>query len=241
MKGVAKSGGSVSLPEAERPEAAATLEPSVGFFDPNEPVANLTGHLPHWRQAGVTYFVTFRCADALPQSKLRQWNEELRVWRERHPEPHDEATRREFFRLFPKRIQDWLDAGYGSCPFRDPHHRQVVENALRHFNGERYYLDEFVVAVNHVHVILTPLGEHSLSSILHSWKSFTAHKIHLPGSRGQLWQEESFDHIVRSPESLERFRQYIREHGQSRSKSGSAKVEAASRRLKLSGQRPLPL
>jgi len=215
VKGVAKSG------EAERPEAAPTLEPSIGFFDPNEPVANLAGHLPHWRQEGVTYFVTFRCADALPQSKLRQWKEDLRVWLDCHPEPHDVATRREFFRLFPKRIQDWLDAGYGSCPFRDPNHCQAVENALRHFNGERYYLDEFVVAMNHVHVLLTPLGEHSLSSILHSWKSFTAHQIHLPGSRVRLWQKESFDHIVRSPASLERFRQYIREHSQSGSKSKS--------------------
>jgi len=28
--------------------------------------------LPHWRQESVTYFVTFRLADALPQSKLRE-------------------------------------------------------------------------------------------------------------------------------------------------------------------------
>lgn len=27
-----------------------------------------------------------------------------------------------------------------------------------------------------------------------------------------VWQKESFDHIVRSPESLEKFRQYIRAH-----------------------------
>ena len=27
--------------------------------------------LPHWRQDGATYFVTFRLADALPQSALR--------------------------------------------------------------------------------------------------------------------------------------------------------------------------
>jgi putative transposase len=27
-------------------------------------------HLPHWRQDGATYYVTFRLADSLPQSKL---------------------------------------------------------------------------------------------------------------------------------------------------------------------------
>jgi REP element-mobilizing transposase RayT len=28
--------------------------------------------MPHWRQAGATYFVTFRLADSLPQSKLQE-------------------------------------------------------------------------------------------------------------------------------------------------------------------------
>ena len=29
-------------------------------------------HLPHWRQDGATYFVTFRLHDSLPQAKLRE-------------------------------------------------------------------------------------------------------------------------------------------------------------------------
>jgi REP element-mobilizing transposase RayT len=37
-----------------------------------------------------------------------------------------------------------------------------------------YALDESVVMPNHVHLLVTPLGEHRLSDILHSWKSFTA-------------------------------------------------------------------
>jgi len=52
-----------------------TYDPSttVGYFNPDEPVASLGGNLPHWRQQGVTYFVTFRLADSLPQAKLDQW------------------------------------------------------------------------------------------------------------------------------------------------------------------------
>jgi type I restriction enzyme R subunit len=55
--------------------------------------------------------------------------------------------------------------------------KQVVEGALRHFDGDRYQLGEFVVMPNHVHAPATPFGEHELSDILHSWKSFTAHAI----------------------------------------------------------------
>jgi REP element-mobilizing transposase RayT len=91
--------------------------------------------------------------------------------------------------------------------------RAIVENALRHFDGERYHLDEFIVMPNHVHVLVIPLPPHELSDILHRWKSFTAKEINrLLGRSGPLWQKESFDHIVRSPESLQRFRQYIRDN-----------------------------
>jgi REP element-mobilizing transposase RayT len=136
-----------------------------------------------------------------------------------------------------------------------PEVKELVENALRHFDGERYRLDEFAVAPNHVHVLVSPLGEHQLSQILHSWKSFTAHEIlkveaasrRLSESQNQrrdasatlkseseqsetqgvqsgggvpppserphvVWQRESFDHIVRSPASMEKFREYIRAH-----------------------------
>jgi len=42
------------------------------FFDYANPLQIYTGGLPHWRQAGVPYFVTFRLADAIPQAKLQE-------------------------------------------------------------------------------------------------------------------------------------------------------------------------
>jgi REP element-mobilizing transposase RayT len=69
---------------------------------------------------------------------------------------------------------------------------------------------------NHVHAIVAPLGEHLLSSIVHSLKSFTANKINEAlGRCGAFWQKESFDHIVRSTDSLEKFRRYIRDNPKS--------------------------
>jgi len=48
---------------------------------------------------------------------------------------------------------------------------------------------------------------------VHSWKSFTASEINGQlNSTGAFWQKESFDHIVRSTASLEKFRQYIRDN-----------------------------
>ncbi len=205
--------------ENKRQDAAST----IGYFDYDEPTGTLSGNLPHWRQDSVTYFVTFRTADSLPQEKLRQWLAEKEQWLDQHPEPLDENLKKEFYRLFPERLQYWLDSGYGKCLLGYPSYREMVEGALRHFNGQRYMLDEFVVAPNHVHVIVTPTGENSLSEIVHSWKSFTANQInHKAALNGAFWQKESFDHIVRRPEQLEKIRQYIRDH---------FKVEAASSRF----------
>ncbi len=160
------------------PTAPDDFTPSlINYFDPEAPVGHLTGNLPHWRQDGVTYFVTFRLADSLSQEKLQRWRAEMEDWLEAHPEPHDETTRQEFYDRFPARIQRWLDAGYGSCILGIEPVKELVEKALKFFKGERYSLDEFVVAKNHVHVLVTPTNGHLLSEILHSWKSFTAKEI----------------------------------------------------------------
>ncbi len=194
-------------------DAPSQFSTQVGYFHKEDPVANMSGNLPHWRQEGVTYFVTFRTADSLPQEKLKLWQSEKETWLAAHPEPHDEETRREFYELFPERLQRWLDNGYGECPLADGRYRTIVEDALRHFDGKRYHLNEYVVMPNHVHVLVSPLGEYGLSDILHSWKSFTANQINkLTGREGAFWQKESFDHIVRSPAQVERIREYIRKH-----------------------------
>ena len=93
----------------------AALQDS-GSHNPLVAGFHFRGVLPHLKKEGSTYFVTFRCADALPQEKLIQWREELKQWVATHPEPHDAATRRAFYERFPARLQDWLDAGYGACP-----------------------------------------------------------------------------------------------------------------------------
>ena len=52
---------------------------------------------------------------------------------------------------------------------------------------------------NHVHVVFQALGFHTLSEILHGWKSFTSHAINnLLNRKGQLWQDDSYNHIIRT-------------------------------------------
>ena len=170
-------------------------------------------NLPHWRQEGTTYFVTFRLADSVPAARIKQFLAEREEWLALHPEPRLEADGREYHEKFGNRFENWLDAGAGSCVLRESQAAGKVAAALRHFDGERYALGHFVVMPNHVHVLVRPLAGHTLSEILKSWKSFTASEINQSlGRTGTLWQDESFDHIVRTPQALEQFAEYIRQN-----------------------------
>lgn len=74
-------------------------------------------------------------------------------------------------------------------------------------------LSEPSVAANHVDALVTPLGQHRVSDMVHSRKSFTALKTNEAwGKSGVFWQKERFDHIVRSPASTQNFRAYMLSH-----------------------------
>jgi REP element-mobilizing transposase RayT len=183
------------------------------YFDPE---ANFEVHrrnLPHWSQDGTTYFVTFHLADSLPGRKLAAFREQKKRWLTLNQPPHHERQIQEFRRNFTERIDRWLDAGHGSCILASPQIHQVVKNALTFFDGERYSLGEHVIMPNHVHALVTPLNDHNLNRVVHSWKSFSAKQINrIASSQGPVWHQESFDHIVRNPAQLIRIQEYIRDN-----------------------------
>jgi len=88
--------------------------------------------------------------------------------------------------------------------------RRVIMSALRHFDGSRYELYACVVMDDHVHVLIKPLESYRLQQLIHSWKSFTAHKFRQDyGRKAPIWQEEYFDRIVRDEKEFLDKTQYI--------------------------------
>lgn len=78
----------------------------------------------------------------------------------------------------------------------------TIVQALQHWHGDRYVLHDIVVMPDHMHVLLEPLeqeaGYVSLQRITHSIKTWTAWEINRAlRRRGTLWEEETFDHVVR--------------------------------------------
>jgi REP element-mobilizing transposase RayT len=151
------------------------------------------GELPHLYKEFGTYFVTFRLWDAVIPGQ---------------PAPKAAAWRN----LTPREILDSSEPALqaGSCLLAENTVAELVQRALLHFDGVRYCLLAWCIMPNHVHVIFQPFGEWSPSSILHTWKSFTSHEANkLLGRKGRLWERETFDHLIRSVDDLERFIAYV--------------------------------
>ncbi|WP_420792844.1 transposase [Lentisphaera profundi] len=60
---------------------------------------------------------------------------------------------------------------------RNPASAQIVLDTWTFFDGECYDLISYVVIPNHVHVLIKTYEGHSLSDLIHSWKSFTSNEI----------------------------------------------------------------
>jgi len=185
-------------------------------FDPDGHVNVSHGLLPHWQQTGRTYFITWRTADSIPVALWRQWQAERDAWLHQHgitladldSLPPDQ--RRDYHERFSRRWQDHLDQGHGECLLRRGEVRAHVESTLRHFDGTRYDLGDFVLMPNHVHVLVTLMDGEDIQKTCFSWKRFSASAIQrLLGRQGEFWQPESFDHIIRHEASLRRIQTYI--------------------------------
>jgi REP element-mobilizing transposase RayT len=83
--------------------------------------------------------------------------------------------------------------------------RDIVLSACRHHDGKSYDLIAAVIMPDHVHLIVVPLTDEEkncvvrLFSVTRSIKGYSAREINKRlGRKGQVWQDESFDHVIRT-------------------------------------------
>jgi isocitrate dehydrogenase (NAD+) len=110
-------------------------------------------------------------------------------------------------------IESHVRQVHGECILRQPELAQIVAQSLNHFDGDRYDLTDFVVMPNHVHLLVAFADEDSILEQCDSWKHFTATRINKAICRnGRFWQQDGFDHLVRTLEQFEYLRRYIQDN-----------------------------
>ena len=181
------------------------------------------GYLPHWEIEGATYSITHRLHDSLPIEVTRQlWLEKQAMERQITGglRPLTVIERSRIGDAFAIRLDDELHAERGACHLRDPKLAELVAGNLQYFNGLRYELHSWCVMPNHVHTVVTPFAGETLEEILHSWKSYTAHKATAIVGTRNLWAREYFDRMIRDERHLADAISYVRNNP---AKAGLAK------------------
>ena len=136
------------------------------------------GDLPHWDDKKAIYFATFRLADSLPITAMK----EFRAWEEDKLESFNHGnvattSWEEFERERQDLIEKLSDKGHGACILQRTNIRQVVGDTLLHYDKLRYWVHCFVIMPNHVHVMFECAEGYQMQEILSAWKSFSAHQI----------------------------------------------------------------
>jgi putative transposase len=122
--------------------------------------------------------------------------------------PHYQKADRTIFVTFRKLNRDPFAANV----------RDVILQHCTHDDGKRYILHAAIVMPDHAHLLLTPIRDQDgwpyvLPAILKLIKGVSARSVNkLLGSSGPVWQDESFDHVLRSNESFVEKLEYIRQN-----------------------------
>jgi putative transposase len=180
------------------------------------------GVLAALQQSGVKNVVM-----EVPQDMFEAWQHEFEHPVAQAPVPARDAqwdkptfpATQEDFRIYSRRLPHWRMSGsiyfvtwrvHEAQAELPPQARDLMVENLRHFDGERYHLVGYVVMDDHVHVLVKPIERHELTKIMHTWKSFTANQIQKEfGWTGSIFQNESWDRVVRTEEELLEKVQYV--------------------------------
>jgi putative transposase len=209
------------------------LDFPLRFFDPNVELFITHRDLPHWYQEGAATLITFRTADSLPVAVLLRVRQELREWLayRRLPEAlvnsifstgGTKLINQHFAQMLPPDLRSELSARchcliemsldecHGKCLLRRPELAKIVADSILHGNGTAFDLDSFIIMPNHVHALVSFRKGFGLSVVGQSWMRFSARRINqVMSQKGEFWQAEPFDHIIRSEQQFVYLQKYI--------------------------------
>ena len=160
-------------------------------------------NLPHLHYNEGDYFVTFRLKDSLPLILI----EELRSDLEKNPAELSTKEKKLF-----KKYDDLLDSGnYGANYLLNKQVASIVKEAIEKYENELYQVICYCIMPNHVHIVFTILDAgKSLSDIMKLIKGRSAISINkLLNRKGNLWQAESFDRLIREEKELHNIVKYV--------------------------------
>ncbi len=166
-------------------------------------------NLPHYQPPLAEYFITFRIAGSLPKSAVDRLNNERKSLEKIGEEPS--LIERRIYAKYDELLDE---ASTGPTWLSKPKIAETVCDSFHYRDNKLYDLYAYSLMPNHGHLVFKHLNQDNMAKypvtkILQELKRFTAVECNkLIGREGQFWQHESFDHIVRDNDALERIIYY---------------------------------
>jgi REP element-mobilizing transposase RayT len=184
-------------------------------------------HLPHYHPEYGKFHIVFRLEGSLPHEVVQRLKQE-REEGERYLSGETNLQKRhelllEYRKEYFEKFDLLLDgAQTGPTWLAQDSIAQIVVDAMLKRDRNDYDLVAFTVMPNHVHLIISTedlgrgssrqriVAETSVERVCRLLKGATAYACSRALNRsGQFWQHESYDHLIRSDEELERTIWYV--------------------------------
>lgn len=185
-------------------------------------------HLPHYQPEGATFHVVFRLAGSLPHAasdQMRQEREKVKTISKPKNDEERKLLRKAQWGYF-KRFDSLLDkVSTGPHWLSEPAVAEIVKDAIHYRDEKAYDLITYSIMPNHVHMVMRLLEriepvrradcptnekQYPLTKILQKLKWNTSLRSNRVLKRsGPFWQGESYDHVIRNDDELDRTIWYV--------------------------------
>lgn len=184
-------------------------------------------NLPHFQPIGEKFFITFRLYDAFFDKMIKEIiekkNAKIQTLIKLKPQGYSNEIkflRKQTLILIDKLLDNSRDC---ICHLSNDEIATVVEKKLHQYNNHLYRLIAYTIMPNHVHLVIDTsiqienideemfetnyIQLYDILQYIKGGSAFEANKILM--RKGQFWQRESVDHIVKDDVELNNIIHYI--------------------------------
>lgn len=191
-------------------------------------------NLPHYQPIGYTLFITFRLHNSLPIHVIEKLKDEYKTHVKNISAYNSKKEKQKRYSEGKWHYFEKFDSNLDLYPnnnwLNDERLARLVYDSILYRDNKEYDLISFTIMPNHVHLVLSLIKradyslknnnieemigkkqtDSSLYKIMQSLKWYTAKECNKILNRtGQFWQHESYDHVVRNEEELNRIIEYV--------------------------------
>jgi putative transposase len=176
-------------------------------------------NLPHYQHEDFPIFITWRLAFPIPHTKVetylekrKQYDKEIHISSEQDKQVLSDKFNKVVFDLFDTYMA--TDVSLPNFLIRTEI-SEIIKEILFNRDNIDYKLMCYCIMPNHVHALIQPIPDTNkkyklIPEITKAWKGITARRINkILEVQGQIWQHESYDHMVRNDTELNNIVMYI--------------------------------